>query len=332
MIARRVPERLAAQFAKQAVRERPNNHSSVWRENAIGFFKALLIHETPNTREVSLGLSGYSTSAPELFSVFVGLHPHVALSFEADLRSQAHRRLTSELFSGRPSNEELISWANLCAVDGFDEGDAPLLYDRFQLVAPIIAQNPALLANQSEKIAEVLQSVIRQDVLPESFAGACLQLFETGLLVAGSSYLSTIVDEITGRFVHSDSHRFLIQNIQKWNNNLLKAYLERSADFLSQCDEDKADDAVFIFEAARELANRNPPLLPSHFSEAILSSLRGENRDEWRSLDSELGSTFRAQIALLIQQHREAFPALASSVPALLSEIEEAATTWDRES
>lgn len=329
MIAGRVPDRLAAQFAKQALRERPNNHSSVWRENAIGFFRALLSQETPSSREVALGLSGYATSAPELFSVFIGLHPHVARSFEVDQRSQAHRRLTHELSIGRPSSEELMSWANLCTVDGFDEGDLPLLSDRFPLVAPIVSQNPALLAHQSEQIAQVLQNVIQQDLLPESFAGGCLQLFETRLLVAGSSHLSIIVDEIIGRFVHSDTHRFLIQNVQKWNEDLLVGYLERSADFLNKCDEDKADDVILMFEAARELANRNLLLIPSHFSEAVLSSLRGEHRAEWRSVDSELGRTFRAQVDLLVQMHRETFPALASSAPALLSDINEAANNFD---
>ncbi len=121
----RIPKRLLPQITKLACKERPNQQSEIWKENATRFFLELLVYANDEmaTRSIAYGLQGYESTDPNLFSVLIGLNTRVAQFYEPQQRSQARRQLTSRMLQGKPNPQEINSWANLCAVDGFSQED-----------------------------------------------------------------------------------------------------------------------------------------------------------------------------------------------------------------
>jgi hypothetical protein len=88
---------------------------------------------------------------------------------------------------------------------------------------------------------------------------------------------------------------------------MLVTFLESSEFFLQECSNDSPDDPMFLIDAARELTHRSPSEIPPAFEDVINRILRKEFLPEWHNEESDVGSVFRRQLALLLQQEQAAF-------------------------
>ncbi len=317
----RIPKRLLPQIPRLACQERPNQHTEIWRENAIKFFSELLAHADDNdaARTIALGLQGYEQTASDLFSILIGLNTRVAQFYEPQQRSQARRQLASQISQGKPNSYEVNSWASLCAVDGFGQEDQEILRNRFAILALELAGNETLLDAQREVIATTVVSLIQNDLLSSFLiAEGCKHLFRSRLFYRLDELTVGAIQEIINRFTSSDNHRNLIESIETWYDDLLVVFIDHSETFLEECDENDPDDVLLLFEAVRELAKRNPVKIPGRFTEITLNVLQGGFLADWRDVDSSLGQNFRSQVSLLINQYSNEFEILSEQAPELL--------------
>lgn len=105
--------------------------------------------------------------------------------------------------------------------------------------------------------------------------------------------------------------------MQRWRDAAISQWLELSADYLLECSEDDPDEVILLFEAATELAERNSPLLPDIFSEAIVAALKGETRPEWAEGESDIHAALLGQSRLLVTRFPGKFEALEAHVEGL---------------
>ncbi len=145
------------------------------------------------------------------------------------------------------------------------------------------------------------------DSTADQAALALKNLFPTVMADEASPDSERILRQVIIRFVRNEKYRTLVDSVEEWKSSLLAQLLELSEAFVLECDEDNADDILILFEAASELAKRNPVLIPDAFGATAMRILKGELQREWGSVDSEAGQRFLRQLETLLSQHPQDF-------------------------
>ncbi len=192
------------------------------------------------------------------------------------------------------------------------------LTNRFAVLALELAGNEPLLDAQRDVIAAVVLNYIQDDLRSSFVKEGCEHLFRSRLFYNLEDHSTKVVKEIISRFTYSENHRSLIESVETWYDDLLLTFIKHSDAFLSVCGEEAPEDVILLFEAVRELANRNPVKIPDSFTEITLEVLQGNIFADWQLSDSALGRNFRSQVGLLIDQYGNVFNELVEQAPDLL--------------
>lgn len=298
-ITERVPRRLWPQFVKIAAEERGTSHTDIWRTNAYKFFEDLLtLSEGHLTDELAVSMQAFESKSPSFFAVLVGINGRVAQFWGHQKRSQIRNHLRNSSVT-KVRADEVHAWATICAEDGFEDDDLSLLHSKFVVLSRFLATEEYLFEKRRKEILDAIESLIRDDNTSSTAAIGFRHLFPTSLFshvntVEMNLSVNNIVNEVIVRFVHDSKHHELIDRVKEWNSTLLIKLLESASRFLVECSEDNADDVALLFDARKELENRNPLAVPASFADTIKSILNGSLMSEWNSDESIVGQTFRS--------------------------------------
>jgi hypothetical protein len=319
-----VPERLWSQFTAIASQERPKAEPANWRKNALGFFKVLMdaAKDSGTATDIANGVLGFEAQAPDFFAALVGLDDRVSTLWQKQKRDQARARLV-EVARMKIDPGSVRSWATICTHDGLGEKDKELLQDRIAYLARHLPQS--FLDRRRAELLSLLADMTERDVTTERAAIALKHLFRTDLGNTTNADSERILRQAIQRFVRSEMHRQLLEDVRSWKDALLVQLLTLSESLLLECDEDNADDILIVFEAASELAGRNPVLFPDAFTDSSLRFLKGELQADWKKEGSVAGGTFLRHLRTFLDQYPLEFERLragaSSLIPPYLAEL-----------
>ena len=323
-IIRKVPKRLWPQFTSIAAIERPKSPPEIWRNNAIKFFRVLLVESDDGTaRQIAAGMQGFEAGAVDFFPILVGLDPRVNKFWDEQKRAQARSRLRSTT-AIKVTKDEVSAWATLCAADGLDEEDKALIRQQLHAISRFLIFEQNFLEQRRNDLCDLLIEMLFDDNLSNKAALACRSLFSSSSLFDEANDKSyTIVEEVIRRYSDEEKYREIFDIVPKWADALLEQLLILSEDYLLECSEDHPENVNIIVDAAREYARRTPPHIPVEFTSASNRVLHGELCPEWSSKASVLGTTFRSQLSLLLDRYSDVFPEIDRALLTLPSETEE---------
>jgi hypothetical protein len=313
-IINKVPTRLWPQFARIAAHERPGPHTGTWQKNAITFFRVLLAKADDSTAQhVANGFQGFEAAAPEFFAILVGIDVRVASFWDGQKRAQARARLI-ESSSTKISAENVRSWAVICAADGLEDSDLNLLRQKFGVLARFFSEETEFLVKRRQEVLLLIKEMLTDDEKSDQAVIGLGHLLGSLLFEEMSEPMQAIMEALISRFIREERCRLLMESTGRWTTSLLHILLELSERFLGECSEDNPEDVTILLDAARELGRRSPLEIPETFPDVANRVLRGELFPEWKSIDSQVGSFFRSQLALLLQQDRDKFPTIEDAL------------------
>lgn len=330
-IINKVPMRLWYLFTILAAEERPEAIGEIWRNNAHIFFKNLLeeCRDDSLANQIANGMQGFEEKAQDFFALLVGLDVRVGKFWGRQKRDQARARLAStSLFQlAQAKQQEIESWAFICAQDGLEDNDLDLLRQKIGVLSKHFPKE--FLQARSVELYKLLVEMTEDDNLSTQAALALGNLLPSPLgqepdaaLENNDSPPGTRIERILKQAIQrleTEKYRSLFENVKSWRDNILIGFLELSEDFLWKCGENNPDDIYCLFDATSELLERNPLRIPNKFNEAIKSVLEGQIHSEWRSVDSEAGNNFKGSLELLFTRYPSNFIDLQKECQPLLS-------------
>jgi hypothetical protein len=324
-IAEKVPKRSWPQFASIAAERRPGPHTEAWQRNALIFFRVLLsLADDLSATYIAAGLKGFEANAADFFAILVGLDNRVTMFWDAQKRAQARARLNA-VSAVRMTADHVHSWAVICSADGLEEGDRELLRQKWGGISRYLGKEEDFLQRQRPDLTNLLQEMLLTEPTSAQAVYAIRNLAGSRLFDNKSDSMQVIVQTIVERFAREVSYRELMERVSTWTGQMLITLLELSELFLEQCSDENPDDALFILEAARELATRSPTEVPQEFEDVVNRVLRKELLGEWAAEESVVGTGFRRQLALLLQQEQFAFSGIDRTISLTgLDDVEEA--------
>lgn len=309
-IAQKVPERSWPQFASIAAQLRPGPHSEIWERNALSFFRVLLsLSDDSTARQIAAGFQGFEANSPDFFSILVGIDNRVEKFWDLQKRAQARARLTAAS-AVRITPEHVHSWAVICAADGLEEADKDLLRQKWGGISRHLAKEKEFLQKRRTDLMKLLQEMLLEDATSSQALYAIGSLASSRLCDEQSESMRIIVKTIIERFTGDQAYRKLIEKVVDWTGAMLITLLEESELFLQECSNDNPDDSLYLLDAARELAHRSPSEIPQGFEDVVNRLLKKEILAEWAEEESEVGTVFRRQLVLLLQQEQAAFSSI----------------------
>ena len=307
-IAARVPSRLWPQFVGIAVQERPGHNSEIWLKNAATFFRVLLAQASDfDAQHIAPAFQGFEAGDPDFFAILVGLDSRVTKFWDGQKRAQARARLI-EASAARMTAEQVHSWATICAADGIDGADRALLEQKFAAISRFLANEGLFIVARRTELTDLTSKMLLDSTTAGQAAVGLTRLLSTQLFDRRSDALQVIVEAIVERFTRDQRYRVLMDSVKLWPTAMLVTLLERTELLLNQCSEDNPDDVLIVFDAATEIARREPIEMPDAFSDVINRVLRKELLSDWSEEESVVGEMFRRQLRLLLEQHESAFP------------------------
>jgi hypothetical protein len=306
-IAEKVPERSWPQFASIAAQQRPGPHSEIWERNALSFFRVLLsLSDDSTARRIAGGFQGFEVKSPDFFSILVGIDNRVDKFWDAQKRAQARGHLISAS-AVKITPEHVHSWAVICTADGFEKSDEDLLRQKWGGMSRYLAMEKEFLQKHRTLLVNLLKEMLLEDAASSQALIAIGNLAGSSLCDEPSEPMRVIVKAIIERFAKDQGYRKLLERVAEWTGAMLITLLGESELFLQECSNDNPDDSLYLLEAARELAHRSPSEIPQGFEDVISRLLKREILAEWAEAGSEVGTVFRRQLALLLQQEPAAF-------------------------
>lgn len=303
----KVPARLWPQFVRIAAQERPGPPTGIWQKNAITFFRVLLATaDDAIASHIAAGFQGFEAAAQEFFSILVGIDVRTTSFWDAHKRAQARARLTASSIT-KISADVVRSWAVICATDGLEDSDRDLLRQKFGGLARFLSKETEFLVNRREDVLRLLQEMLSDDEGSDQALIGLGHLLGSPLFEEKFEPVQVIVEALISRFTREDRCRRLLEYTSTWATLLLQTLLELSERFLSECSEDNPEDVIILLDAARELGRRSPVGIPEAFPDVANRILRGALFPEWGSAESRVGSVFRRQLDLLMQQDHDTF-------------------------
>ncbi len=249
-------------------------------------------------------MQGFEAHASEFFAALVGLDRRVTRFWDKQKRDQARARLAN-IPLPQVKDYEVVSWSTICEQDGFEKDDLELIRNRIHILSKYFPKG--FLEARRKELFEVVAEMSEDDTLANRAASALDNLLCSPLADSSDSNSKRVIKQVIERFITNEKYRKILSKITDWKDSILIQFLESTEDFILECNEDNSDDIYILFEAASELAKRNPLLVPSEFYETVKAILQGSIQGEWRTEDSVVGEIFKGQLELLLERYSSAF-------------------------
>jgi hypothetical protein len=312
----KVPERIRPQFADLFVEQVRNgsvwnNCNPYWKANTIHFFKELMSHSTPDlARKLAQRFQSLEVLDRLLFSVLVGLDPRENV-WDKLTRIQAKAYLRDSLSSGKVDDYIFQSYATLCSIVEFEQGDKQLFKERFSPFSEHLSQHTLLQKNRRVELFSIINDAIKDDAFKQQTIKGVIWLVSSELFSQEADELDQFVEELIESDWKEEALRELFTMGSGWSDSLKISFLKYSEKFLVEYSEDSQDDDMLVlFDIANRLLSENPLLLPPQFESTVKRLINGDIKTDWFEEEKVARRNFVRQVDLIRSRHSTYLPVL----------------------